>query len=125
MKSRQKIAIARRCLAALAHACRAMCAGCGGLRRLANAPGPAKLSDRRRLGSDGLPEPIAPMTADCVEGGQGVITEFCNASQPLIGHLYDALGQDRLRRERVGWFREVAAKTFQERPTFLQPFPHR
>src|SRR5262249_53525039 len=39
---------------------------------------------------------------------------------PLIGHLYDALGQDRLRRERVGWFREVAAKTLQERPGFIE-----
>src|SRR5262249_56578307 len=43
MKSSQKIAIARRSLAALAHVCRAMCACCGWLMRLANAPGPAKL----------------------------------------------------------------------------------
>jgi hypothetical protein len=55
MKSRQKIAIARRCLAAVAHACHAMCAGCGWLRRLANAPGPAKLSDRRRRKATGPP----------------------------------------------------------------------
>jgi len=60
MKSSQKIAIARRSRAAVAHACHAMCAGCGWQRRLANAPGPAKLGERRRLGSDGLPEPIAP-----------------------------------------------------------------
>src|SRR5262249_31406631 len=43
MKSSQKIAIARRSLAALAHVCRAMCACCDWLRHLANAPGPAKL----------------------------------------------------------------------------------
>src|SRR5262249_49633252 len=39
-----------------------------------------------------------------------------DVSQPLIGHLYDALGQDRLGRERFGCLREVAAKTLQERP---------
>ena len=52
--------------------------------------------------------------------GQGVITEFCNVSRPLIGHLYDTLGQDPLRGERVGWFRQVAAKTLQERPGFIE-----
>src|SRR5262249_62332600 len=35
MKSSQKIAIARRSLAAVAHACRAMCACCGWVRGLA------------------------------------------------------------------------------------------
>src|SRR5262249_22839476 len=49
-----------------------------------------------------------------------VITEFWNVSQPLIGHLYDALGQDCLRRERVGCLRELAAKTLQERPGFIE-----
>jgi hypothetical protein len=38
MKSGQRTAIARRCLAAVAHACHAIGAGCGWLRRLANAP---------------------------------------------------------------------------------------
>src|SRR5262245_35634480 len=38
MKSGQRIAIARRSLAAVAHACHAIGAGCGWLRRLANAP---------------------------------------------------------------------------------------
>ncbi len=47
MKSGQEIAIARRSLAALAHACRAMGASCGWLMRLANAPGPAKLGEQR------------------------------------------------------------------------------
>src|SRR5215472_3052908 len=37
MKSGQRTAIARRCLAAVAHACHAIGAGCGWLRRLANA----------------------------------------------------------------------------------------
>jgi hypothetical protein len=40
-------------------------------------------------------------------------------------HLYDALGQDRLRRERVGWFHEVAAKTLQERPGFIERIANR
>src|SRR5262252_7612836 len=38
MKSGQRTAIARRCLAAVAHACHAIGAGCGWLRRFANAP---------------------------------------------------------------------------------------
>src|SRR5215471_13616983 len=38
MKSDQRTAIARRCLTAVAHACHAIGAGCGGLRRLAKAP---------------------------------------------------------------------------------------
>src|SRR5262245_63700496 len=38
MKSGQRTAIARRCRAAVAHACHAIGAGCGWLRRLANAP---------------------------------------------------------------------------------------
>jgi hypothetical protein len=29
----------------------------------------------------------------------GIITEFWHVRQALIGHLYDALGQDRARRE--------------------------
>jgi hypothetical protein len=33
-----------------------------------------------------------------------------------MSHLYDALGQDRLRRERLGCLREVAAKTL--KPVF-------
>src|SRR5262249_12924491 len=57
--------------------------------------------------------------------GQGVITEFCNVCQPLIGHLYDALGQDGLRRERVGCVREVAAKTLEERPGFIERIANR
>jgi hypothetical protein len=52
--------------------------------------------------------------------GQGVITEFRHIHQALISHLYDALGQDRLRRERLGCFREVAAKTLQERPSLIE-----
>jgi len=59
MKSSQEIAIARRSPTALAHVCHAMCAGCGCVRRLANASSLVKLGERRRLGSDGLPEPIA------------------------------------------------------------------
>jgi len=38
MKSGRRTAIARRSLAAVAHACHAIGAGCGWLRRLANAP---------------------------------------------------------------------------------------
>ena len=60
MKSGQEIAIARRSLAALAHACRAMCASCGWLRRLAKAPGPPKLGERRRLGSDNVAQAQNP-----------------------------------------------------------------
>src|SRR5215467_2721338 len=52
--------------------------------------------------------------------GQGVITEFCNICQALIGHLYDALGQDRSRREGLGCVREIAAKTLQERPGIIE-----
>src|SRR6478672_10312435 len=37
-----------------------------------------------------------------------------------MSHLYDALGQDRLRRERLGCLREVAAKTLQERPGLIE-----
>ena len=37
-----------------------------------------------------------------LKDGQGVLTEVCNVSQALIGHLYDALGQDRSRREGLG-----------------------
>jgi excisionase family DNA binding protein len=43
MKSDQRIAIARRSQAALAHACHAMGAGCGSLRRLTNAPWSTRL----------------------------------------------------------------------------------
>ena len=35
-------------------------------------------------------------------------------------HLYDALGQDRLRRELLGCLREVTAKTLQERPGLIE-----
>jgi hypothetical protein len=52
--------------------------------------------------------------------GQGVITEFCNVCQALIGHLNDALGQDRSRREGLGCVREVAARTLQERPGIIE-----
>src|SRR5262249_38652448 len=45
---------------------------------------------------------------------------FRHARQTLISHLYDALGQDRLRRERLGCLREVAAKTLQERPSLIE-----
>src|SRR5262245_11427381 len=48
-----------------------------------------------------------------------------NVSQPLIGHLYDALGQDRLGRERFGSLREVAAKTLQERPGIIERIANR
>ena len=52
--------------------------------------------------------------------GQGVITEFRHIRHALISHLYDALGQDRLRRERLRCFREVAAKTLQECPSLIE-----
>src|SRR5262249_15804884 len=126
MKSGQEIAIARRSLAPLAHACRAMCASCDWLRRLANASSLVKLGERRRLGSDGLPNPIPTICRRTrLEEGQGVITECWNVSQPLIGHLYDALGQYRLRRERLGCLREVAAKTLQERPRLIERIANR
>src|SRR5262249_49849256 len=48
-----------------------------------------------------------------------------DVSQPLIGHLYDALGQDRLGRERFGCLREVAAKTLQERPGIIERVANR
>jgi len=68
MKNGQKIAIARRSRAAVAHACHAMCASCGWLRRLANAPGPAKLSEHVVWVPMVLPEPCAKPTTDCAEG---------------------------------------------------------
>src|SRR5215467_14290060 len=42
-----------------------------------------------------------------------------------MSHLYDALGQDRLRRERLGCLREVAAKTLQERPSLIERIANR
>ena len=47
MKSCQRTAIARRCLAAVAHAYHAIGAGCGWLRRLANAPHHPEVSSGR------------------------------------------------------------------------------
>ena len=49
-KSGQRIAIARRSLAAVAHACHAMCAGCGWLRRLADATRSLRLPNARPAG---------------------------------------------------------------------------
>src|SRR5262249_31308 len=43
----------------------------------------------------------------------------------VMSHLYDALGQDRLRRERLGCLREVAAKTLQERPSLIERIANR
>src|SRR5262245_59532831 len=50
MKSGQRIAIARRSRAAVAHACHAMCVGCGWLRRLADAPRSTRLPKARPAG---------------------------------------------------------------------------
>src|SRR2546430_10418775 len=43
----------------------------------------------------------------------------------MISHLYDALGQDRSRLERLGWFREVAANTLQEGPGIIERIANR
>src|SRR5262249_16458236 len=125
-------AIARRSLAALAHACRAMSASCGWPRRLANARGLAKLGERRRLGSDGPPEPIAPSCPRTVlkkgywadDKRQRHHGSVACLSAP-DRDLYDALGQDRLGRERFGCLREVAAKTLQERPGIIERIANR
>ena len=57
--------------------------------------------------------------------GQSIIAEFRHVHQAMISHLYDALGQDRSRLERLGWFREVAANTLQKRPGIIERIANR
>src|ERR1700730_9537010 len=104
MKSGQKIAIARRCLAAVAHACRAMCAGCGGLRRLANAPRPAKLSDCPRLGPCGRPLPLYASSRRSLVEGVGWFREAAKTLQErrgFIERIADRACLAKIKRQRI------------------------
>src|SRR5262245_926171 len=111
MKSGQEIAIARRSLAALAHACRAMCASCDWLRRLANASsraldhfmGSAAFIHTARIGHICVPEMQDHESGGKRETGRYLFTNVANniaAKQPTLAYKievvevgYDAKGK--------------------------------
>src|SRR5262249_33436653 len=140
-------AIARRCLAALAHACHAIGTGCGWLRRLANAPHhpearhertpPERLGCRRSVmhavirnysgkGTEGL--------FDLLEKNKGEVESLIRGVKGFVSYslvrttrggfsvsvYQDKAGADESTRAAREWIAKNASKTGVARPTILE-----